>query len=360
MSQKRLNQKRISTVQKSLSSLAVDTLVITDPIDLFYLSGMHLSLGTIVIKKNAATLIVDNRYFEKCQKEASLPVVPLEPDALKNLLSKSKIVGFAQENLTYASFLKLQQATKATLVPLEFPMQQIRAIKEPSEVKALEKAIELCYQGFDFIKDHLRVGVTESSLAKDLEIFWLKNGGEKLSFDSIIAFGKSSSMPHYRASNTALKANQIVLVDIGVVVDGYASDMTRVFFFGKPDPRLEKIYDIVLDAQQKSIKAIKPSVSCAKAYDVSKKIIDRAGYGDKYLHGLGHGIGLETHEYPNLRAANKDILLQPGMCVTVEPGIYLADVGGVRIEDMVLVTDDACRNLTSGYPKAKIILPVRR
>ncbi|MCE5294652.1 MAG: Xaa-Pro peptidase family protein [Chlamydiales bacterium] len=355
-----MSQKRIKKVQKALPGWGVDTLVLTDPIDLFYLSGMHLSLGTIVVKKDVATLIVDNRYFEKCQKEACLPVVPLELDALDKLLTKSKTVGFAQENLTYASFLKLQQATRATLVPLEFPMQEIRAIKEPAEVKALEKAIELCYQGFDFIKDHLRVGVTESTLAKDLEIFWLKNGGEKLSFDSIIAFGKSSSMPHYRASNTALKANEIVLVDIGIVVDGYASDMTRTFFFGKPDSRLEKIYDIVLDAQQKSIKAIKPGISCAKAYEVSKKVIDRAGFGERYLHGLGHGIGLETHEYPNLRAANKDILLQPGMCVTVEPGIYLPDIGGVRIEDMILITKDACRNLTADYPKTKTILPIRK
>jgi Xaa-Pro aminopeptidase len=183
-------------------------------------------------------------------------------------------------------------------------------------------------------------------------------GADRMSFDPIIAFGKNSSMPHYRSGQTKLKPKDIVLVDIGVVFNGYASDMTRTFFFGKPDPRLEKIYDIVLSAQTKSMKAIKPGISCAKAYEVSKKTIDDAGYGDKYLHGLGHGIGLECHEYPRLNAAAKESLFEPGMCVTVEPGIYLPNIGGVRIEDMVLVTKDGHRNLTSLYPKTKEIIAV--
>lgn len=354
-----MSQNRLKKVQKALANWGVDAFVVTDPVDLYYLSGIKLSLGTIVISKKKATLIVDSRYFEKCQKEACLPVFLTAPGVVANELSGYKKIGFSSESLTYSAFTKLQQEVSGTLVPLEYPMQQIRAIKEPGEVALLEKAIDLCYKGFDLVISCLQKGVTEESIAKKLEIFWLTEGGDGLSFDSIIAFGKNSSMPHYRSGSTVLKPKDIVLVDIGVVVNGYASDMTRTFFFGKPDPRLEKIYDIVLAAQEKSIKAVKPDVSCAKLYEVSKKAIEKAGFGDKYLHGLGHGIGLETHEYPALKTISKSISLKPGMCITIEPGIYLPELGGVRIEDMVLVTKDGHRNLTSAYPKDKIILPVR-
>lgn len=353
-----MSQKRLKKVQKALGEWGVDAFIVTDPIDLYYLTGIHLSVGAIALSKSSATLFVDNRYFERCQKEAPLPVCQSAPGALGACkeLAKAKTIGFSQENLTYGTFLKLKDELKGTLVPLEYPMQQIRAVKEPSEVAAIEKAISLCFQGIDFVKERLHTGVSEQAVAKELQLFWLSHGGEALSFDSIIAFGKNSSMPHYRAGTTQLKPKDVVLVDIGVVVDGYASDMTRMFFYGKPDVRLEKIHDIVLDAQTKAIKAIKPGVTAAKLYDISKKTIDKAGYGERYLHGLGHGIGLETHEYPILRGTAKECFLEPGMCVTVEPGIYLPDIGGIRIEDMVLITPDGHRNLTAGYPKTKTIL----
>ncbi|MBS0635654.1 MAG: aminopeptidase P family protein [Verrucomicrobia bacterium] len=351
-----MSQKRIKKVQKAISEWGVDAFIVTDPVDLFYLTDVQMSLGTIVITKQKATLVVDNRYLEKCQQEASCPAVQLKPGVVASLLSKSKRIGFSQESTSYSQFSSLAAEVEGELVPLEYPMQKIRAVKEASEVRQIKRAIELCYQGFEFVKSRLTPGVTEELIAKQLQLFWLALGGEALSFDSIIAFGKNASMPHYRAASTALKPGDIVLVDIGVVVDGYASDMTRCFFFGKPDKRLEKIYDIVLDAQVKSIKAVKPAISCAKLYEVSKKVIDKAGYGDKYLHGLGHGIGLETHEYPTLRPTATKSMLEPGMCITVEPGIYLPNLGGVRIEDMILVTKDGHENLTSGYPKEKLII----
>lgn len=353
-----MSQNRLNNVQKSLSDWGVDAFVVTDPVDLFYLTGTHLSLGTIVVTKDKCTLIVDSRYFEKCQKETCLPVVLTAPGIVGKQLEGYTTIGFSSESLTVAAYTRLQTEVQGTLVALEYPMQKIRAIKEPDEVAALSKAIKLCYKGFDFVISRLYTGVTEAEIAKDLEIFWLTEGGEALSFDSIIAFGKNSSMPHYRAGAVALKPNDIVLVDIGIVVDGYASDMTRTFFYGKPDPRLEEIYDIVLETQEKSIKAVSPGISCADLYAVSKESIDQAGFGDKYLHGLGHGIGLETHEYPTLKSIAKSVMLEPGMCITIEPGIYLPELGGVRIEDMVLVTKDGHINLTSDYPKTKCILPI--
>ena len=344
---------RIKKVQKALSKWDVEAYIVKDPIDLFYLTGIEMSAGTCLITKTDATLFVDNRYYERCKNDAPMKVEKLS--ALGKRLKKCTSIGFCSNALTYLQFEAIQDETKAELVPIEEGMQTIRAVKDAKEVKALEKAIKLCYRGLDFVKDRLRTGVKEITLAKELEIFWLSNGGEKLSFEPIIAFGKNSSMPHYRSSDVALKPGDVVLVDIGVVVNGYASDMTRMFFFGKPDPRIEKIYDIVLESQVKSIKAIKPNCTAESVYNVSNRVIDRAGYADKYLHGLGHGIGLETHEYPYLRPSVKAKLL-PGTCVTVEPGIYLPKVGGVRIEDMVLVTKDGNRVLTSEYPKTKTII----
>ncbi len=351
-----MSQKRVKRVQKALQGWGVDALIIKDPVDIYYLTGSHVTVGTVVVTKTKSTLIVDNRYFEKCQKETFMPVVLQAEGAVVKQLDKASAVGFSQESLTYGSYIALQKEGIKNLVPLEHPMQEIRAIKEASEVKKLEKAISLCYKGFDFVLENLRTGVSEKQIAKGLECFWLANGGDALSFESIIAFGKNSSMPHYRSQDAPLTPGDIVLVDIGVVVDGYASDMTRTFFYGKPHPKLSKIYDIVLDAQKKSIKAAKPNMSAASLYEVSKKVITKAGFEKQYLHGLGHGIGLETHECPYLRPTSKSSILTPGVCITIEPGIYIQDLGGVRIEDMILITKDGSRTLTSEYPKEKQIV----
>lgn len=353
---------RIQKVRKSLKGWKVDALLVTNPVDLHYLTGLELSAGTCVISKEAACLIVDGRYFEKCKKETSFKVERQAPLALSKTLSNRgfkacKRVGFAEDSTSYASYIRLKEAVIGELVPLSRPVEHIRAVKEGDELRAIERAARLVESGFEFLASRLRIGVTEKMLARELEIFWLQMGADKLAFESIIAFGKNSSMPHYRASNVALKPNDAVLVDIGAFVDGYAADMTRMFFFGKPDTRLAKIYDIVQEAQKKAIKGTKPGITASSLYNISKKVIDKAGHLEHYLHGLGHGIGLEVHEYPILKPENQNSLLLPGMCLTIEPGIYLPGVGGVRIEDMVVVTKEGHRELT-GCPKARVILPI--
>jgi len=348
---------RLNKVQKSLVKWGVDALVVTSPVDLFYLSGIEMTSGMALITKKQGYLLVDGRYLEKCQKQKMLKVIKQAPKALQKLLTKKMSLGFDQVNMSYLSYSKLQEEVPCELVPLSSPIEQIRAIKEPEEIKALERSIRMLTMGFDFISTRLRNGVSEKVLAKELELFWLNAGADKLAFDPIIAFGKNSSMPHYRAGCVLLKPNDAVLVDIGVVVDGYASDMTRMLFYGKPDPHLAEIYDIVLAAQEKAIKNVKPKVIGANLYNTAYKVIDSAGYGKAFMHGLGHGIGLDVHEFPILRATARDVHLEPGMCVTIEPGIYLPNIGGVRIEDMVLVTKTGHKVLTT-CPKAKVILPI--
>lgn len=348
---------RVVKTQKMLAKWGVDALIVTNPLDLLYLSGIEMSAGMAYIGKNEAYLLVDGRYLEKCQKQRFLKVVKQAPGLLAKLVTKKMRLGFDQLHTSYAVYCKIKDEVTCQIVPLNSPVEQIRAIKEADEIKALQKSAHLLTLGFDFLTTRLRQGVSEKTLAKELELFWLTHGADRLAFDPIIAFGKNSSMPHYRAGSDLLRPNEAVLVDIGVMLDGYASDMTRMLFFGKPDPRMAKIYDIVLAAQTKAIKQVKPKANCAKLYETAFKVIDKAGFGPAFMHGLGHGIGVDVHEYPTLRATAKEDELEVGMCVTIEPGIYLPNIGGVRIEDMVLVTKDGHEVLTN-CPKTMMILPV--
>ena len=346
--------KRIQKVQKALKSYKIDALVVQNPVDLFYLTGVELSLGTLVISEKSARLFVDGRYIEKCKANCAVDVGNLLQQDIDAYCKKHKAIGFDADSTSYQAYTVLSKAN-SHLVPLSKPIEKIRAVKEASEIKAMERAGKLCMKGFDFLCTQLKTGVTEKALARALEIFWLSNGGEKLAFDPIIAFGKNSSMPHYRAQDTKLCAGDIVLIDIGVMVDGYASDITRIVFYGKPKAKLLEIYDIVKKAKDTAFEACCPGIEASDLYKVAAKVIEKAGYKEAFLHGLGHGIGLNVHEYPILRATVTDAPLQASMAVTLEPGIYLPGIGGVRLEDTVLVTKTGCRAITTA-PEEKIIM----
>lgn len=346
--------KRIKKVQKALKSFGGDALIVQNSADLFYLTGIELSSGTLVILQDAARLFVDGRYVEKCKNFGAVDAVLTMPGDIAAYCKKCTSVGFDADATTYRAYTALLDVKKS-LIPLHKPVEKIRAVKEAGEIKAMERAAKLCMKGFDFLCGQIRTGVSEKALARSLEIFWLSNGGQKLSFDPIIAFGKNSSMPHYRPQDTKLKVGDVVLLDIGVVLDGYASDITRVLFYGKPNPKLLHIYDIVQSAKEKAFNACKPGITASSLYAAAAKVIDKAGYKDAFLHGLGHGIGLDVHEQPILRATATETYMQASMVVTLEPGIYLPGLGGVRLEDMVVVTKTGCRALTT-TPKEKIIL----
>lgn len=338
--------KRIKKLQKMLSEFGVDYLIITHPIDLFYLLGLSLSAGTLLVSKKEARLFVDGRYLEKCTHALNIAVEKLASGYLKGI-AKRKKVGFAADTTTYAEYLKFTEALPhEKLVPLYQPIEKLRVIKDASEIKAIEKACKLLLRGYDFLKTKLRVGITEKELAKSLELFWISEGADRVAFDPIIAFGANSSMPHYRAEATKLKKGDAILVDIGVVVDGYASDMTRMLFFGNMHPKMKEIYQIVHKAQKAAIDRARPGVTSQELYDTAMRVIDKAGYRDAFLHSLGHGIGLEVHEYPTLRRDPTPCILQPNMVVTIEPGIYLPGLGGVRLEEMILITKSGHKILT--------------
>lgn len=345
-------QSRLGRLRQKLKQLPCDALLIDHPIDLFYLTGLELSAGKLLISQDSSQLIVDGRYYEKSLTQSLYPTCQLSDDAMKEWLASNRIhsLGFDLNQTSYRGYTALNQMREELkskqhsleVVPIEPVVEEMRMIKDPEEIACLRAAARLGYQGFEYVSSLLKEGVLESELAFELEFFWRRLGAKKLAFDSIIAFGPNSSMPHYHAGNTPLGNNTHVLIDIGVVLDHYHSDMTRVVFVGTPPEPIQRIYPIVEEAQKKAIDKCRPGTPIKDLDDTARKVIESYGYGESFTHSLGHGLGLHIHEPPLIRrkGPSADLLLQPGMVITIEPGIYLPRIGGVRIEDTLLITEE--------------------
>ena len=329
--------ERIKKVQFLIKEAKLDGLIVDDPIDLFYLTGLKLSLGRLLVTVDGATLFVDGRYLESAGKKSSCEV-----RLLSTFESKGKI-GFDALTTTYKSALELRKNI-SELEPLEGVVRKIREVKEREEIELLRAAAALGSEGYDQVLEWLEEGVCEDEIAIELEIFWLRNGGEKVSFEPIIAFGENSSQPHYRAGKRKLKRGDTVLIDIGVMREGYASDMTRVVFFGPPKSEMKEIYNVVREAHQCAMAECRPGVSMSHVDKMAREVIVSRGYGAYFPHGLGHGVGLEVHEWPSFKS---EAILEEGMVFTIEPGIYLPGVGGVRLEDTVVITASGVESLTN-------------
>ncbi len=338
--------KRIQKLRHHFKRWKVEGCLIEDPTDLFYLTGLHFSLGTCVVTQEKAHLMVDGRYFEMAKKESPCDVVLSSKEALTSLLKPMSSLAFNSLLTSVERQKQLGKLYRGTLRGVVSPLKEIRAIKEPAELRALKKSAALLWKGFQEIKRHLKVGITEKEVALEFEIFCRRHGAEKMAFDPIIAFGKNSAYPHYRAGETRLKKGDIVLIDIGVVVDDYNSDMTRVLFFGKADPRLVFIDTVVKKAHAAALALCKSGAKIEDLDLAARQVAIEAGLKDLLAHSLGHGVGLEVHEYPRLSYQGDDplVLLEEGMCVTIEPGLYLPGVGGVRHEDTVVVTKKGYQN----------------
>ncbi|MFT4552191.1 MAG: Xaa-Pro aminopeptidase [Chlamydiales bacterium] len=359
--------QRITLLQDYLKKQNLDNLLIDDPIDLFYLTGVSLSLGRIVITQNTARLFVDGRYFESCQKSSPVPTKLSDKNAFLKFLSSSQkgpmTLGFDSKYTSFSAFQALSELlsknsqTDISLVPVESPLRDIRCIKESEEILSLKKAAKLGSRGFDYACTLLKENISEKEIATELEIFWKREGSDKIAFDINVSFGANSSMPHHRAGSSMLREGDTVLMDIGVTLNNYNSDMTRVVFFGRADPEILKIYNIVQKAQETALELCRPGMPIGELDKISRKVIEDAGYGKYYTHSLGHGIGLEVHEFPIIKssAPYSESTLAAGMAITIEPGIYLPKRGGVRIEDTVVITEDSYENLTL-RPKDPVVL----
>ena len=349
--------KRIKQMQEFLKMKNVDWLVIDTPISLFYLTGLDLSFGQLWINAKDAMLFVDGRYMEIAKKTSPCPVDIFEEKKVLSFLAfcvSYKKIAFDSFHTSYSRVEEMQEFVKKggqnfSLVPLMDPLRFFRVKKEKKELKLLKKAADLTYEAMEHCRLLLKEGITEKEVAIEFEFFCKKKGAENVSFAPIIAFGKNSSMPHHNSSDTPLKEGDIVLMDLGIVVDHYCSDITRCFFFGKKDFFLSDLYTTVKEAQKVALALCRPGVRTKELDEAAYLFVAKKGYGKNYLHALGHGVGLEVHEYPRIRreGKDKDIFLEEGMVITIEPGLYFSKKGGVRYEDTIVITADGFENF---YP----------
>lgn len=350
-----LLKKRLKKLISKLEKEKIDGCVIQSPVDLYYLTGLSLSLGTLFIFKGESCLFVDGRYIQTAEEKSPVDVQLLEHKHLKSFIQKHapKNVAFDSETSTYSQYEKLLPLfSKVELVPYSGILKDLRLIKDSYEQDALRRSAALLWKGYRYLQKRVRKGVSETTLAREFEFFCRENGAEKLAFDPIIAFGKNSAMPHYRPGASKLKSGDIVLIDIGVVVDSYRSDMTRTLFFGPPDPKLKKWQAIVKEAHDAALEICRPGARAGALDEAARAVMRREGVEEYFIHSLGHGVGLEIHEFPRLKSTgdDKNLVLEEGMAITIEPGLYLPGKGGIRYEDTIIVTKDGYENF---YPKEK-------
>lgn len=325
--------QRIKRVQKILAKEKVDFLILSDPITIFYLSHVNLSFGRLVITPKDASLFTDKRYLEFAEKRAPCRVAFYETQ--NELIKGGRRVAFDSSRTSYKEFISLSSSYK-DVVPL--PLSDLRGVKEKEEVKLLKASVRLNFLGYEYLLSKLKNGITEKELSIAFKIFALEKGAE-VSFEPIIAFGKNSSEPHHESGQTTLKPGDNVLIDIGVVLNGYVSDMTRTTFWKKPSSEMKRFDALVKKAYRAAFEACRVGVK-VKALDMAARaVFKREGVEDYFLHSLGHGVGLEVHEFPRINSTgdDRDVELKSGMVFTIEPGLYLKGVGGVRYENIVLV-----------------------
>ncbi len=343
--------KRLTQFQDSLEKEGVDAVLVEDLIDLYYFTGKKISLGQLWIGKDSAILFVDARYQEIVRKQDLFLVDLLSKESVCLFLEKNKIntVAFDGAKMRFAQVIeKKEMYPSLQWVAWNNLTRTSRVIKDETEIALLQTSAQLLWKGYRHIKGLLREGITEKEISCAFILFCLERGGEKVSFDPIIAFGENSAMPHYRAGNRKLKFGDIVLIDIGIEVNCYHSDMTRVVFFGKPDPLLEKWLKITQMAQNAALSLCRPGVKVGDLDNAARTVFAKHGVEEYFVHALGHGVGLEIHEFLRIHegGVDTDILLEPGMVITVEPGLYKSGLGGVRYEDTIVITGQGHQNLT--------------
>lgn len=339
-----------------------DCAVITDDINRRYFTGMKSSAGTLVVFQDKAYLIIDFRYIEKARKTVKSCEVLLQTklfEQINELIQKhgAKIVSIESDRITVSQLADFTEKINCEIDSsgaLSEVIGEIRVCKRNEEIANIIAAQRIAEKGFEHMLDFIRVGRTEREIALELDFFMLKNGAEALSFDTIALSGKNTSLPHGVPSDKKVESGDFVLMDYGAVVDGWHSDMTRTVCVGQPDDEMRKVYDVVLNAQLAALSAVKAGISGRELDKIARDIISNGGYGEYFGHSLGHGVGMEIHEAPTASPTCNNIL-ESDMIVTVEPGIYLPDKFGVRIEDFVIIRENGCENMTEA-PKELIIL----
>ncbi|MCM3412485.1 M24 family metallopeptidase [Metabacillus sp. YM-086] len=352
---------KLEKIRQRFKELSIDGLLITSSYNRRYMTGFTGTAGVVVISEDKAVFITDFRYTEQAAKEIegfeivqhTGPIIEEVADQVEKLGIKR--LGFEQDSLTYQLFSSYKEALKSSeFIPVSGAVEKLRLIKSPAEIKILKEAAEIADAAYKHILTYIKPGLKEIDVANELEFFMRKNGAVSSSFDIIVASGYRSALPHGVASEKEIEKGDFVTLDFGAYYKGYCSDITRTFAVGEPSDELKKIYSIVLEAQLRGMNGIKPGLTGKQADALTRDYIKEQGYGEYFGHSTGHGLGMEVHEGPAL-SFKSDTVLEQGMVVTVEPGIYVAGLGGVRIEDDTVITEKGNESLTHS-PKDLIIL----
>jgi Xaa-Pro aminopeptidase len=356
--------KRLANLRSQLSQNGLDAIIVSQAENRRYLSGFTGSAGFLFITQSKAFLATDFRYMEQAEAQApDFEVVRIKGDFsewLPKLLSGTDAVklGFEAKDITFSTYKELTKAIsetkhETTLIPTDNLVESLRSIKDETELEHLRKAAALADAALAEVLPGVEAGISEKELAWRIESYLRQNGSEPVPFELIVASGPNSALPHARPTDRVIAAGEPVVIDIGARVNGYCSDVTRTICIGAEDTTFRRIYDIVLGAQLTALATLQIGMSGEQADRLARTVIEQAGYGDAFGHGLGHGVGLAPHEMPRLGTKSTDVL-NDGMVFTVEPGIYLSGWGGVRIEDTVVLKNGKVRTLTKAKKTRRV------
>ena len=346
---------RLQKFRRLIRERGLDGLAVSQPDNVRYLSGFTGS-GWLLISGRDGVLATDFRYTEQAKQESpSFEITRIKQES-HNWLPDLALdlgwyrLGFEANHTSYDAYQKLGEAIRAKQVNLELVptagiVEQLRAVKEPEELVFITKAVELADAALEEAKRILQPGITEKEVAWEIERNLRQRRSEGVAFEIIVASGPNSALPHARPTDKAICDGEPILIDMGARINGYCSDLSRTLFLGSADATFQKVYGIVQEAQTAAIVGVRPQMAASQADQLARRLIEQAGYGEAFGHGLGHGVGLAVHEFPRLGLSSSEPLAD-GMVFTIEPGIYLAGQGGVRIEDMVVLENGKARVLT--------------
>ena len=335
------------------AELKIDALLVSAPPNIRYLSGFTGDNGLLLLTPESQTLFTDPRFTIQASEECTCAVKiaprgPIDPYAVEAIQRKKlKRVGFEATRMIYDVHRRLKEALPlgTTLKPIGPVIEGLRMIKSKEEIERIRQSVLTNSQAFEKTVQSIRPGVSESHIAAELEFQMRRLGAEKPAFETIVAAGPRSALPHAQPGNQKVTVNELLLIDMGACQNGYMSDMTRMLYFGKLNSRIKSMFDAVLKAQLAAIAAVREGITAGQVDQKARQVLESEGLGKAFVHSTGHGLGLEIHEPPRVGRRDKT-RLQAGMVITIEPGAYIRGFGGIRIEDTVLVTKNGCEVLT--------------
>ena len=343
--------RALGKIREIFEKYRLDSVLITNLDNVRYLSGFTGSEGCILITKNGSYFFTGSRYVTQASEQTEGFMVKEYENLEKELSDFAsqiplKSLGFEPAYMTFETYHKFAEKLQETeLIALDGGLDDMRDIKDGSELKLIQEAIRIASESYLQIVESIRPGIEEREIALEMEHLMRRNGAEKVSFDTIVASGKRAALPHGIASDKKIKKGEFIIIDYGVRYQGYYSDETQTVVVGKPTSKQKKVYQAVKDAQAKAFDAIKPGVDVTEIDSAARDSINKAGFGKYFKHGTGHGVGLAVHEMPRISPTGKGAV-EEGMVFTIEPGVYIPNWGGVRIEDMVTVTAVGYEKLT--------------